>query len=258
MSCRLLRVLAISLALCTLSAGAVLDEDFESYANTGELLAPTAWGASYNGVAGQGAILIDVGNPGKAAYHPGGPTANHVISTPVITDANPMTMEFDYWDYAAGASDRMSLSVRNTAGVDAGFFELGEYGAMDPDPFTPGSTQIQGYGFRTVFVGGPDESGGWVAITGNKITGAWHHLKLQVGATYASGSVDLNDDGTVEASLTVPLSAGSGKRYDIVRMGGPSGVSSTSGAGFDNIVITPEPACLAPLLGLAALLRRRR
>ena len=255
---QLISVLALSLLGPAIGAAAVLEEDFESYANTAELLAPGAWDAQANGAPSQGAILMDMGHPGKAVYHPGGPTTNRTISTPMITDTRPMVIEYDYWDYGSGAGDRMTLSVRNTAGVEGGLFELGEYGAMDPDPFNPNILAVQGYGFRTIYVGGPNEVQGWVALTTNKIPGAWHHLKLEVGATYATGSVDLNDDGTIESSITVPLSNGAGRSYDIVRIGGPSGVSSTVGAGFDNIVITPEPAGLGVVLGLAALLRRRR
>ncbi len=269
-----MRKFLVILAVCSMSSVVmaavqqqIFSDDFESYADDAALDAAGAWGdpnaAVLANIAASTLIPSPSGNPGQALFHGGGVTVNHIIpTTPVITDANPLVFEYDYWDYQTGASDRMGMGVRNTTSTSAGgFFELSEYNSMDPDINTAGSTSVQGYGFRTVFVGGPGELQGWVAVTQTKTLGAWHHFKGIIGATYFQMSIDRNDDGSVDHVFKVPLTSGTGKTYNILRLGGAGGVSSTAGAGFDNVnayIATPEPATLAVLALGSLFLRRRR
>jgi hypothetical protein len=242
------------------NAATIFSDDFESYADTAALKAAGAWGDNDGANSTSTATLSTNGHPGQAMHSPGGDNAVHNFpTTAVITDANPLVLEYDYFDDTTGSADRLALGLRNTAGTSAGaFFELGEYNAADPDPIATGDTLVQGYAIRAVFAGAPSNgtpaNQNWYLITGTKIADAWHHFKLTVGETFLTASVDLNADGGVDASVTMPLTAHSGKTYNSLRWGGPSAVSSTGEGDADNVNlrIVPEPASLA-LLGLACI-----
>jgi hypothetical protein len=249
-------------------AGAVtvFSDDFESYADTGSLKAAGAWGDL--GSSGSTATLTANGHPGQAMHSTGGTDAIHQFPvTPVVTDAEPLVLEYDYFDATTGSGDRLTLGLRNSAGTGVGaFFELGEYNAADPDPVATDDTLVQGYAVRAVFAGAPGNgtinNQNWYIITTTKVLDAWHHFTLTVGETFLTASVDLSADGSVDASVTMTLTAHAGKTYDSLRWGGPSNLSSTGVGVADNVAlaIVPEPATgwVAGLTGIGLLAVRRR
>ncbi len=274
--CGLLAIVSVAQA----APMVVFQDDFESYTSTAQMLAPGAWGDRPDTNAPTATWTpAPYGNPGACATSSGGRAMVHKFATtPVITDAEPLMFEYDYYDYNNGTADRNTLGIRNQTNTAAnGIFEIGEYNAMDPDPTLPDDTSqpnVQGYGFRTVYVGGPVQGAprqGWIKICDKPVLATdpianpmWTHFRMTVGETFAKAEawVDLkNINGPTQYySVNVVLTLGAGKVYDVVRWGGPSDVSSTGTAHCDNVnvEILPEPATLAMLaLGSLAVLRRR-
>jgi hypothetical protein len=122
---------------------------------------------------------------------------------------------------------------------------------------------VSGYAFRHAFVGGsPAGQAGWLTYVGNPtVRTGWHRFTATIGATSATFDLDFDADGSVDASRTITINAAL-KKYNLLRLGGPSDVSSAGGGGhFDNlsIEVIPEPATLALLgLGLVGVLAVRR
>jgi hypothetical protein len=234
----------------------VFSDDFESYAND------AAFKAVWNGAANP-APSLDIGyglGGGNAVLSYGDNVAQRNFAPVGLSDAAPITAEVDYWDFDTSVG-RNTLGLRN-AGMTT-LFEIGEYGTLDPDPDVAGSVCVAGYGFRTLYVGGPvGDAQGWIALTPNRIASTdpavgYHHFKLVVGSSYATASVRLSNGNVY--SKTVALTSTVGDTLDNVRIGGPSGVVSLGGADYDNVQVytTPEPASMI-LLAVGGLLLRRR
>jgi hypothetical protein len=241
-------------------AAVIFSDNFESYADTAAMQA--VWGS-----AGVGTLDPTTGNPGKSIKFNVATTAavtsnQHTITGTTPSDANPITWEFDFLDDGIG-NKRITGALRDVGGSGSGnqaFLEMGRFNSIN-DPDT-GAT-ISGYGVRTAFIGGPSAASGWFDFAGNPAAKAgWHHFKAVLGATSATFSLDLDNNGTIDGTRTVTISDG-GKLYNLVRFGGPSDVSSAGGGGnFDNLVISqiPEPTAtlsLAAASGLLAIRRRR-
>lgn len=249
---RKLAAMTLCLVLGSTPAWAGFFDNFESYADTAAMLAPTAWGAMSSTDA-PATLMAAGGNPGQYMNHPGGKTAKRLFDA-LSPDANALVWHGDIIDDGVG-NKRVTMGLRTDGGGAplSALLEMGRYNA-----FPTGS----GYGVRTVFLPG---STGWVQFQdGNgvniPVVAGIHRIQALITTTDITFTLDMNANGTIDSTLVVPA-ASAGINYNVYRLGGPSDLSSAGGAlGFDNVGIyqVPEPAGLALLaLGGLTLLRRR-
>ncbi|RMF80679.1 MAG: PEP-CTERM sorting domain-containing protein [Planctomycetota bacterium] len=246
---------------CASYAFAGFFDDFESYADTAAMASPGAWGDDQD--AGQpplGVLMNSGGNPGQYMHHPAGETNRHVIAPMFPSDAQPILWEFDFLDDGTSANKRITGGLRDNGG-GASLNSILEMGHHNGQPWPEGGgVTVGGYAVRTVFIGG--NPGNWVAFDTNPpVVAGWHHFSATIGATSILFELDLFNDGIVDGQRLVTTNDTSGIGYNILRLGGPSDLSSAGGGGgFDNVSIQqiPEPSALALLAlgGLAALRRR--
>ncbi len=220
------------LALSAQLAGAqsIFFDDFESYTSTAEMNAPGAWGD--NGTTGNPSTLqTSGGNPGQYMFHPGGVSAQRSFAPTVGTDDNPLVFEFDFLDDGVG-NKRLTGGLRGSGAIL-------EVGRFNNNTFPEGPTSpVDGYGIRTVSIdGSPFGNRGWVLFEGEASPQAgWHSVKTTVRASDVTFELDLDDDGTVDATRVIETAGGAGIAYDVARLGGPSNLSSAGGGlGFDNV-----------------------
>ncbi|MBN1489196.1 MAG: PEP-CTERM sorting domain-containing protein [Phycisphaerae bacterium] len=242
---------------CVGTASAAFFENFESYANTAEMLAPGAWGddASTNAPA---TLSNGLGNPGHSMWHPAGKTAKHIIDPMYPSDDAPIVWEGDIWDDGAG-NKRATMGLRNNGGGLAltALLEMGRYNSVR-NPET--GAYVSGYGIRTVFIDG--DPADWVTFVENPgVHSGWSHLRATIRATSIVFEIDLGADGVYDAQRLVTTEDTSNIGYNVLRLGGPSDLASIGGGlAFDNVSIAyavPEPTTLT-LLGLGSLFLRRR
>ena len=250
-----MKVALILIACLPLGAGAItiVDEDFESYADTGSL--GNIWSL------GDGTLDTANGNPGQALFHPGtsasftgGNTNSLVLAVAAPTASDTIRFSVDIFDNGA-ENTRATAGLRHSAST-TNIFELGYFN--DPEHFV----------YRVILF--TDDDPNWVPfdifddsgqpLTNEPISG-FHRFTTTFTATEATIGLDLGADGTLNASATVPIDFG-GNGFDQLRLGGPSDVSSAGGfALFDNVLleVIPEPSTTTLLaLSTLALARRRR
>ncbi len=235
----------------SLTAATIFSDDFESYADTTALRQPGAWGDA--GASALTSYTLDtvVGNPGQSLHSDGtGPTAKHIFPETTPTDASPLVWQFDFfWDGAG--NKRVSGGLRdNGVGVNNAILEMGYYNA---------TAEGSGWAYRTVFLPG---STNWHSFPNQTIADAntWLHFAAVIGETDITFSVSGNKGSS---SAVVPANS-AGITYDILRLGGPSDLSSGGGGGnFDNVSVAtvPEPITFALVLtfvpALLVMARRR-
>jgi len=234
---------AAALLVGSAQAAIIVSDNFESYADSAALLA--AWPAN-------AATTLDtaLGNPGQSALHLGGAVNRKTFAAINPTDATPLSLSVDIYDSGTSSNKRISTGLRNGAN---NLIELGMYN---------GPTH---FAFRLVLFASGNPN--WVAFDtlgqsgiANAPVQGWHRYTATIGDTQTVFSLDLNADGSIEATHVVPAVPGA-IGINELRFGGPSGVSSPGGsANFDNILLQsiPEPGSLSLLsLGAIGLLRRR-
>lgn len=246
--------LVLGLALSSAQATIIVNEDFESYANTAAMQA--VWTA-----AAPGTLDTAFGNPGQSMRHApatsgtGAPVAqNQMTISPLIpTATDPIVFSVDIYDDGLSANKRVTAGIRNASG--ANIFEMGMYNSPSH------------YAVRAVLPG-PS----WLAFTGmvndlgnplsNTPVAGWHTFKLVLDGTNATFTLDLNGDGNINGTLVVPVAFNGASPLNVVRLG--VGLSSPGGGvNFDNVrlAVVPEPASMALVglmgLGLACVRTRR-
>lgn len=257
LSSHVLTVILTSLASAAVAQTVLVNENFDSYANT------AAMNVNWNGTgAGIGTLDTAFGNPGQSARNGG--TINAATSVnrwtgsafSLIPSASlSILMRADIYN-PGGTDGRETLGLRNASGE---LFELGHYNAA---PVT------QQYGVR--FFGLYDNSG-WRpftnalgAVVNEVTTGTWDRYEALFTAGSATITLDIGADGIVDGWVVSPVAHAIAVGLNDLRFGGPSGVDSLEAAWFDNIylatIAVPEPSTVT-LLGLGALgllsLRRR-
>ena len=250
-----LSVAGVCLAASSAHAVSIVDEDFESYSSTAEL------GQVWN--LGDGTLDTSLGNPGNSMRHPGngGNNTNSLSFTTVYpAEGEVLTFKADIFDDGGSNNERNTAGLRDAAG--ANIIEMGHYN--NPSHYAI-RTVLFGSGSDQGFVAFPnivDDAGAPVPAA-TPVAG-WHRYIAEVTDTAVTFSLDLNSDGNVNSSFTRNVTQNGAFGFNIVRLGGPSGVSSPAGGvNFDNIAVDldviPEPTSLALLgVGGAMVLRRRR
>lgn len=236
----------MTLSVVTASAQVLVNEDFESYADT------TAMQANWDG-GGVGVLVNTNGNPGQSAYHPGGTVNSWVGSaisvTPTATQNIVLTA--DIYDDGTSANERLTVGLRNGANP---LFEMGHYNGTS-----------EHYHVRVLSFAGND---GWVPISAGLKTSSgqpagWNRYQATFSLTGLTVTLDLGADGSIDGTFT-SLGSPSANAFTDLRFGGPSNLSSAGGpAWFDNILLevitVPEPTTLGlGALGIMALVARRR
>lgn len=239
----------LGLCIAPLSAAVVIQDDFESYADTAAF--QVVWGN-----AGLGTLATAAGNPGQSAAHPGGADNTQSFTTFNPTATEHLRLTGQMFDDATSANKRISIGLRNGAG--ANILEMGFYNAPSH------------YAARVVLFASGDPSPSWVAFKdgggaalASPVAG-WHTFSVEISDSTVDFSLDLGSDGSIDSTLSFAAVAGA-TGFNQLRIGGPSGVSSTfGGANFDNLVLetitVPEPtsAGVCALLGCLCMVRRRR
>lgn len=251
------RTLTLALALCLApalsSAMTIIDEDFESYADT----------AALGGVwsLGDGTLDTAFGNPGQSLFHPGTGGSFSGANTNAITFADvypgpgqTLILRGDIYDDGSSENKRTTIGLRTAAG--ANIIEMGMYNS--PTHYSV-RTVLFGAGSDGAWVGLPDTplfEGAPVAVEG------WHTFQAAITDSNVTFTLDLLGDGTIDSTYTANIFQNGANAFNQLRLGGPSDLSSPGGGVyFDNISLTlvPEPtAAVLAVLGLAGFAARRR
>ena len=106
----------------------------------------------------------------------------------------------------------------------------------------------------------PGASPGWIPIGAGAAQQGWHTWEATFTGSDITVTLDLMSDATIDATHVEPLVGAYTTGLGVVRLGGPSNLSSAGGGGnFDDIYLAqiPEPATLT-LLTLGGLFLNRR
>ena len=229
-------------ASAALASTVYIDDDFESYADTAAM--QTVWGAT-------GLGTLDTANglsPSQSMAHPAGVTNKFTLGADLIpSDAEPVVLRGAIYDNANG-NKRFTIGMRSL--VTFPLFEMGMYNSLAGE----------NYYYRVSTFPGANPS--WLPMPGSiPATVGWHTFEATFTGSAVTVTLDLLSDGSIESTAVVPLTGAYTSGLGVVRLGGPSDLSSAGGGGnFDDIYLAqiPEPTSLALLaLGGLALIRRR-
>lgn len=271
---RIVCTLITTTCVCTsISATVILDEDFESYADTAEMNTVWANGGTAVLASTTNPIYEISSNPGQSLFHPGtatsgsgGNTNLYSFDTVNPTNENPLFLSGMIFDDGTSSNERATIGLRDNAGNN--IIEMGHYNVDDH------------YSFRVVLFTLGDTN--WFSlpdlplpsgnIRENSPTNAWNTYTATIYRDHIDFTFDLGSDGFINAAVTVNASFNPDHGFNAVRLGGPSDLSSPGLSGpivspnngsvrFDNILlqVLPEPGTLA-LVGIGGLIlgRRRR
>jgi hypothetical protein len=245
----LLCLVAVAATLPQSTASMLVEEDFESYADTAAMTA--VWTGAL------GTLSTDQAFSGsQSAFHPGG-TVNVYspgFGTIDATATQDILLSARIYDDAQGAADRMTVGLR---GAPFPLFEMGRYNGPDF------------YAIRATLFSN-DINANWVNFVDD--TGAplqpvagWHSYEARFSLSGLTVTLDLLSNGTIDGTIFL---AGNGSPYggfSDLRFGGPSNLASAGPGYFDDITLAlvapvPEPAsivvCLLAATGLCWLRRR--
>lgn len=248
-----LAIVALSLAPSAQATTVLVNENFDSYADTAAMQA--VWGGAGN----LGTLDTTRSfSPNNSALHPGGVVNIYQPGINVTPSAtHDLVLTGRIYDDAVDNRDRVTIGLRTGA---APLFEMGRY--LDA---TIGFPEGNPYGARILSMGnGITPSPNWQPFLsgGNPIASVagWHTYEATFSiANGVKVTLDLGSDGTIDSTMQY---AGDGAtafgNFTELRFGGPSGLTSAGGgANFDDlrlalVPVIPEPASLL-LIGLAGL-----
>jgi len=232
-----------------------VNETFESYANTAAMQA--VWGNTGVGILETDPLLAFDGN--NNAFHPGGAVNSRTdFGTVDATVTDNLILEAVIFDPGSGVDND-----RVTVGLRGGPFPLFEMGRWNNDAHYAIRANTMGNGIGTAVdttgatTGG---GGGWLNFeVENELmelvplpseTG-WHTYKAIFSITGGlTVTIDLQSDGSIDSTLQID---GDGTTafggFSDLRFGGPSNVSSTDFAAFDNIRLYSEAVGVSTLVG---------
>lgn len=255
-------ILMFAVAAQAASAAVIVNENFDSYADTAAMKA--VWGGTGN----LGTLDTALSHsPSQSAAHPGGAVNMYLPGIGTVTPSATENLVFRaaIYDDAVAVNDRITAGIRTSA---APLFEMGRYNDFTPLPAIPVNT----YGIRGLSLGnGITPSPGWVPFLnlGAPIpaTAGWHTYE----ATFSildglTVTLDLGSNGSIDSTLRYQGNGTSNfGNFTDLRFGGPSNLTSAGGgANFDDIYLAlvpiPEPtaAMMLGVLGLAGVRRRAR
>ena len=245
-----------------------VDEGFEDYndpdAATAQAQFEAVWGV------GNGAVdTIDSFDGSRNAFHPGGAVNIYQpgFGTVDATATENLVLEAAIYDPGTGTDND-----RITVGLRGGPFPLFEMGRWNSDAHYAVRVNTMGNGIGTaVDPNGSDPAGGWVnfeievlneetqelemvplpSIEGWSLYRAVFSLTDGITVTIDRPPVgDRLPDGVIDSTLTFE---GDGSTpfggFSDLRFGGPSGVSSTDFAAFDNIRLFTELVDTGVIIG---------
>ena len=238
------------------AVGVVVSEDFESYANDGDMLA--AWALGQGTVNGSlettfGSDGLGNSDSGQSAFHDGSGANVMDFATLVPTETEWIHLQVDIFDDDTSqdpffplnpSNKRMSLGLRDSAG--ANLIELGMYNSGDQYAYrailfgdTSDDPNWAGWdlGTETIDVGDPPVP---TEFPVNRYRGeVWNTWHVTITPDTLIFEFDLGADGTIDATDTYDTGVETGASgYNQIRFGGPSGISSLGGGvHFDNILL---------------------
>lgn len=254
----------------------LVDEDFESYADTAAL--NLVWGpSSFDGQlvdeTFEEFITLDDIDPqdiGARAFPSGGQGVEHLGSSvfeyqlplnggaPLLPTATQnVVLQGDIFDIGGLGNKRMSIGLRSNAPEN--IIELGFWN-NEPDDFAtrtilfptvPGEPNPNWQGFDLPLeFDRPDDDDAVTTLA--DIGEAWHTYRATISQDSILYELDLFRDGTFDSSVSFDVTTGS-NGFDSLRIGAPSNVSSAGngfygGVIFDNIKLSLEDIA-APLTG---------
>ena len=208
----------------------ILNEDFEAYTNTESMLAVWSGGSAVLETAAPGG--------GKAALHDGGDlNVSRVFSARPDATHN-VVFSADLYDTATNAEKRVTISLRNTNGVNLEFGHINETGP---------------YSLRIVGFAKPTE---WTSFdSALQPARGWNRFQAVISLTNTVVTLDLGAKGKIDKTLSFDGLAPA-TPFTNVRFGGlPGRISHGGPVWFDNIKLTLVPIGPAvPAAGIGARL----
>jgi hypothetical protein len=214
-------IFVISIAFSAPNSRILIDDDFESYTNTGHLRA--IW------PGGTGELLTNAPGGGQAVLHDGADMNRKGGFSLTADETHNIVLSADFYDFATNTDKRVTLSLRNAAGesLDIGIVGSAIY-----------CVRAVGYSDRT----------NWVSFKrGQPASSGWHRIRAELSITNLFATLDSGVKGKVDHKLNISLN-GTPPKFSQLRFGGLSKRPSHGGPVLvDNIhleVVQLEPPAM--------------